>query len=78
MGEEKLQPCPFCGNDMTIVSIKLPIDHDIAHNNAPDDGTFFAWCIPCGARSGYRKTRQEAIDSWNVRFNKPLHEDGYR
>jgi Lar family restriction alleviation protein len=75
-GNNKLKPCPFCGEDKDI-SIK-----DRMHHGSPIEinGHKF-WrveCLPCDVRTGdcfdgdaelfgYKNGREMAIEAWNRR-----------
>lgn len=52
----ELLPCPFCGNES--VKAKQHIE-----------GRWYVACnsIHCSAQSGFSDTREEAVESWNLR-----------
>lgn len=59
--QSTLRRCPFCGNkNLTI------IDNDEAYTN-------YSVCCDylkggCGSTSGFRETKEEAIELWNKRI----------
>lgn len=69
----KLKPCPFCGKqdpvhvaDSNEINGALPSDENYKFNpyhavvcSFTDGG--------CGATGGYRRTKCEAIEAWNIR-----------
>ena len=62
----ELLPCPFCGKNVQFVGTSGEIDGD------SDNKDSFAVCCSfnsggCGATSGYRETKEEAIKAWNMR-----------
>ena len=65
--EPELKPCPHCGGRNVAAMSSDEINHD---NNGHD---FTVCCLfsagGCGATSGYRKTKKEAIEAWNRRAN---------
>lgn len=77
--EEKLKPCPFCGNN------KVHIATSSEMNNCSERGGYNESTmeeIPtvtvvcnvnkggCGATGGYSRIRKEAIKKWNARKGK--------
>ena len=64
----ELKPCPFCGKEDLFVGTDHEIDLDLLSG-------MFAVCCDfqnggCGACSGYRDTKEEAIEAWNRRDGK--------
>ena len=67
----KLKPCPFCGSEKIIITDCRELKQC---NNFAECG-----CMPnytvccdfrqggCGATSGYRLNKEEAIEAWNKR-----------
>ncbi len=70
----KLKPCPFCGEELAVVSkitegcfIKYQIVcDDSSYRKGAYDGVYV---YGCGGSTGYYDTRSEAIDAWNTRAN---------
>lgn len=62
----KLKPCPFCGGENLLVGTAREIEVDCG-----DDDSFAVCCNyrkgGCGAVSGYRDSKKEAIEAWNRR-----------
>ena len=68
---DKLKPCPFCGGEKLIITSCVELEEG---NNFAECG-----CMPnytvccdykqggCGATSGYRPNKEEAIEAWNIR-----------
>lgn len=63
---ERLKPCPFCGAK-TSVEIEIDDEDDYATNYAVNCDYSKGGC---GATSGYRQTKAEAIELWNKRSVK--------
>ena len=63
MSEIKLAPCPFCGFEGAKVLTGFQVgDND----NAGDYAVFCAYYDGgCGSASGYRKSREDAVELWN-------------
>lgn len=65
----KLKPCPFCGNK----NISVVVDNAEYSLGLTDETNkcFKVICSKtscgCGASSGWRNTKQEAVDTWNSR-----------
>lgn len=62
--ENKLLPCPFCGQIKALICVPS------------DDNATIGWCVicdhtesGCGAAGGFRETEEEAIEAWNRRAN---------
>lgn len=68
---DKLKPCPFCGSEKLIITNRKELE---------ECNNFERYeCIPCytvccdfnqggcGAASGYRLIKEEAIEAWNRR-----------
>ena len=62
MSKSKLRPCPFCGNDA---------DVELLH---PARGEYCVCCCCCGAETGNRKTKKDAIATWNTRDGQSLND----
>ena len=61
--QSTLRKCPFCGNKNLII-----IDNDEAYPN-------YSVCCDylkggCGSTSGFRETKEEAIELWNKRVGE--------
>ena len=61
-----LKPCPFCGNTNLFVGTKSEIEDESV------DSDYYTVCCDytsggCGAKSGYRMYREDAIALWNSR-----------
>lgn len=56
----KLKPCPFCGGDAEIASVKSGI---FRH------AYYYVRCTMCGATSRVQETARKAERSWNRRAN---------
>lgn len=59
---EKLKPCPFCGSGGAYVC-------------SDDEGLFYIWCAPCGARTVKKDAEDEAREAWNRRAEPPAAPD---
>lgn len=70
MSEIKLAPCPFCGFEGAKVLTGFQVgDND----NAGDYAVFCAYYDGgCGSASGYRKSREDAIELWNCRTSEQV------
>ena len=71
----KLKKCPFCGNK----NIFVGRDWEIAGLDEGDGTGYFAAVCDylnggCGAAGGYRKTKEEAIATWNKRESEVEHD----
>lgn len=64
--EKRLKPCPFCGAD---VESGVHIDVVVSFNELKDDTHYGVICENCGARIGYFKILEEAVEAWNRRIN---------
>ena len=51
---DKLKPCPFCGGKAIV--------------SGCDDTLWSVICKKCAASIDYNETKQEAIESWNLRI----------
>lgn len=67
----KLKPCPFCGSELA-VDAKTDEEMEVLSDGC-SSGYYTVCCdfrtCGCGAASGYRKSKQEAIEVWNSRPN---------
>lgn len=70
MSEIKLAPCPFCGFEGAKVLTGFQVgDND----NAGDYAVFCAYYDGgCGSASGYRKSREDAVELWNCRTSEQV------
>lgn len=61
--EEKLKPCPFCGNNEITITVR------IGKNGFRD--RYAVLCDygdgGCGAESGWYHSKEEAVFAWNQR-----------
>ena len=57
----ELLPCPFCGGVGTLHSIDMC-------------ETVYAVCMNCGVRTTDYKHAEQAINKWNTRTPKEMHE----
>lgn len=64
--EKRLKPCPFCGADE---ESGVHIDVVVSFNELKDDTHYGVICENCGARIGYFKILEEAVEAWNRRIN---------
>lgn len=65
--ENKLLPCPFCGQTKTLIFV--PDDDYMVYaavNCRVECETVLGGC---GATGGFRETEEEAIEAWNRRAN---------
>ena len=60
--DEKLKPCPFCGADK---ENGVHIDVVVSFDELEDDTHYGVICENCGARIGYFKILEEAVEAWN-------------
>lgn len=65
MSKSKLRPCPFCGGVE---------DLDIDTGNDATGKYWAVSCCDCGAYSGSRHQRREAIATWNTRDGQSLND----
>ena len=68
--KEKLKPCPFCGKSVMEVSRESLLtgdDYFTVICNINKGG--------CGGASGYRRTPEKAVKSWNRRFEKEVTDE---
>lgn len=59
----ELKPCPFCGSgrdDNRAISIMRA-------------GLWYIYCNECKASQGDYKTREDAINAWNTRYERTCH-----
>lgn len=73
MSETKLKPCPFCGGEASLGTIKYS-PCDITKLNNREKG-YFVNCQMCSARNEHGisyATEEEAIKHWNTRV---CHDD---
>ena len=66
MTEQKLKPCPFCGNDNICICVAE------IHNGVPcDDGKHYyqAMCCSCGCvvDNWDNRTKEDVVKAWNKR-----------
>lgn len=64
--EKRLKPCPFCGAD---IENGVHIDVVVSFNELEDDTHYGVICENCGARIGYFKILEEAVEAWNRRVS---------
>lgn len=77
----ELKPCPFCKNqNAPKLSSCIDVEACVDFEACEDDGAFCICCDynegGCGASSGFRFTKEEAIEAWNTRAErtcKPLY-----
>lgn len=62
--EKRLKSCPFCGAD---IENGVHIDVVVSFNELKDDTHYGVICENCGARIGYFKILEEAVEAWNRR-----------
>ena len=60
--EKRLKPCPFCGADE---ESGVHIDVVVSFDELEDDTHYGVICENCGARIGYFKILEEAVEAWN-------------
>lgn len=58
LSTEITEICPFCGS-------KEPILQNSSIKNGPGPGEHFVECPSCGASSGPRDTKSDAVAAWN-------------
>lgn len=71
MENRELKPCPFCGgHNLEIISCDEDACCDF-HCDGCDDKRYTVCCSAtqggCGCASGYKDTKEEAIEAWNRR-----------
>ena len=62
--KQQLKPCPFCVADE---GSGIHIDVVVSFNELKDDTHYGVICENCGARIGYFKILEEAVEAWNQR-----------
>lgn len=73
--DEKLKPCPFCGAD---VESGVHIDVVVSFDELEDDTHYGVICENCGARIGYFKILEEAVEAWNRNKSRELFREKSR
>lgn len=63
---EQLKTCPFCGADE---ESGVHIDVVESFDELEDDTHYGVICENCGARIGYFKILEEAVEAWNRRVS---------
>lgn len=58
---DELKPCPFCGGHAII--------------DGCDDTLWIVVCNACNASIGYKETKEEAIEAWNIRVEPTFMPD---
>ena len=58
---DELKPCPFCGGKAII--------------DGCDDTLWIVICKECNASIGYKETKEEAIEAWNLRIEPTFTPD---
>lgn len=64
--EEELKPCPFCGGTNTEVLNLLEEEPELEEIGYTERN-WHVRCNSCYALGGCRRTREEAIETWNRR-----------
>lgn len=66
MIDMKLKPCPFCGGNSVLVLTEKELEED---QTKSDYVTVVCDILNggCGAKSGFRQQREDAVDAWNRR-----------
>ena len=72
---ERLKPCPFCGAD---VESGVHIDVVVSFDELEDDTHYGVICENCGARIGYFKILEEAVEAWNRNKSRELFREKSR
>ena len=70
MSEKKPKPCPFCGGEANVGSVKYSDNCEEVKLNNRNTG-YFVQCIQCSANMQFGisyETKEEAIAKWNKRF----------
>ena len=71
MKEKELKPCPFCGGEANIGSVKFSETSDQAKLNGRTVG-YYGQCVQCCCNLSFdigRATKEQAITEWNTRIN---------
>ena len=56
---EALKPCPYCGDD--------DVGHYEKFNEWEVCMVFCVCCTKCDAQSGFKTSKEKALDAWNKR-----------
>lgn len=64
----ELKPCPFCGG-----TASLNIDPDGIRESEGHWWAYNAVCNKCAATTGICHSREQAISSWNTRYEPPYN-----
>lgn len=70
MNDEQLKPCPFCGGEASIGTIKYDAEF-VAKQNWNQDVFYFVSCVLCSASTQQvtgAKTEADAASKWNRRY----------
>lgn len=73
--EKRLKPCPFCGAD---IESGVHIDVVVSFDELEDDTHYGVICENCGARIGYFKILEEAVEAWNRNKSRELFREKSR
>ena len=73
--KKQLKPCPFCGAD---VESGVHIDVVVSFDELEDDTHYGVICENCGARIGYFKILEEAVEAWNRNKSRELFREKSR
>ena len=74
----ELKPCPFCGGEAAIGTIRYSWQH-VKEQGWGQDLFYYVNCIVCGANNKSivgHQSGQKASSNWNTRFIPPDTGDG--
>lgn len=77
----ELKPCPFCKSQKAPeLSSCIDVEACVDFEACESDGVFCICCDinkgGCGASSGFRFTKEEAIEAWNTRAERTCKNRG--
>ena len=72
---EYLKPCPFCGGEAELISMRCEYAGERPENAQERDT--YVWCPHCGFQTHTAQSDEEAVDTWNTRQTDVLVNDTF-